>query len=415
MRVRAWLRESFVALRARAVERVRALPSDEEGGSMVFGAITLFSLMLFILLVYQIGMTSSHRMQMQTSADYAAYSGALVEADALDAIAFANEGMAYVYYNELRYAVDACVYGTLDQFTHHAQWVQTNRPEALMPSTDMRVLMAGSVEPPENKDAPDWVPLGDEEVFRRNRDAAFDHARRLLPSGKKWLADLHDGERAIFASTPRLVLRTIAKVAYDNGAVAVGVSSDVDDVFRLSHGMGDQNAGFVEGGSGAGGAVDRGLYHRYETRALGVDRRGGQPVARELPSAWFDPSTGEATGDDAYYQVRLCWNSKDWSHANLKQPQYIPHEMAMGVYSQYNNGAPTSRTSRPTSRRTTSRTTRSRRAMPSTSRTTARSSARRATPRTAAFGRAGRRSARRSATRSRESRRSRAAAATGCA
>ena len=63
-----------------------------------------------------VGMNSGDHIQLQGAADAAAYSGALVEAESLESIAFLNDGMAFVYYAECRYTIDAIVYATLHAF-----------------------------------------------------------------------------------------------------------------------------------------------------------------------------------------------------------------------------------------------------------------------------------------------------------
>ena len=45
------------------------LARDEEGSSLIFAAITLFSLLLSIMLVYQIGLLTTDRIQLQNAAD----------------------------------------------------------------------------------------------------------------------------------------------------------------------------------------------------------------------------------------------------------------------------------------------------------------------------------------------------------
>lgn len=86
---------------------------------MVFAAMTLYALTLSIMFVYQVGLVSADRIQIQTAADAAAYSAVQVEANALNSIAQLNDGLAYLTYTLMRHAVDATVYGTLNEFQQH--------------------------------------------------------------------------------------------------------------------------------------------------------------------------------------------------------------------------------------------------------------------------------------------------------
>ena len=60
----------------------------------------------FVAFVFNIGRLLDRRTKTQIAADAAAYSGAMVEADAVSAIACINSAMSQVYYNCLKYAVD---------------------------------------------------------------------------------------------------------------------------------------------------------------------------------------------------------------------------------------------------------------------------------------------------------------------
>jgi hypothetical protein len=314
---------------------------------MVFGALTLFTLACFTIMVWVVGMNSGDHMQNQTAADSAAYSGALVEAECLESIAFLNDGMAFVYYTELRYVVDAIVYSTLEVFEKHDQWIQQNRAGLL---TDTAVGDGGAIpnefgsaqannpgavanasyspglEPGPGQPAPDcgFVMMGDG-GGQGQRQAFFDarlrnaqrRADQFVAKGKGqlWLADIHWAERIILAATPELVRRTCVQVALDNGAEWVAVSSDLDNVFCLpSDPAAQQNKktpGFTDSATDSAGddSVQFELLERYRTHK-------GNPIdgqqARAFPQ-WFNYKKGRSNAP-GYQQVRICWNKRDWDH-----------------------------------------------------------------------------------------------------
>jgi hypothetical protein len=345
------------AILARVAERfvavARRAHRDEEGGSMVFGAMTLFTLVLFTYLVYIVGMTSGDRMQLQGAADAAAYSGALVEAESLESIGFLNDGMGYVYYAACRYAIDSVVYGTLGCFYYHDMYVQQKgsvqdvsdgpwmnlemgaaaginggtrgNPDVYGNSTNQNYL------PP----APDglsfqvldysWALLGDGAgpLFENRFKKAMDHAQSLLggktPAAKLWLQDINYAERMIIATTPALVEETCVLVARQNGAAWVGISNDTDRVWRI-YDPNDNDAsfaGFQDGHETQTNGVSDALARRYASMQNPIDG-----AVRDYPS-WFDATTG--TPDGSYKQTRICWNKRDWQHEHDPGQNTLSH------------------------------------------------------------------------------------------
>ena len=85
---------------------LRRFCADESGQGIIFAAATLLLLVGFVAFVFNFGRLLDRRTKTQIAADAAAYSGAMVEADAVSAIACINSAMSQVYYNSLKYAVD---------------------------------------------------------------------------------------------------------------------------------------------------------------------------------------------------------------------------------------------------------------------------------------------------------------------
>ncbi|MEZ0229477.1 MAG: pilus assembly protein TadG-related protein [Planctomycetota bacterium] len=344
----------------RLLREARRAHEDEDGSSMVFGAITLFTLALFTIMVWVIGMNSGDRLQAQSAADSAAYSGALVEAEALESIAFLNDGMAYVYYTECRYAIDAIVYSTLQAFHEHDQTPkarteasnyttgptpgeireisvgpQKNNPGARAASNNYTpgIEVAGPIpmsgHPAQSIDY-GWVEMGvtnsgaNGTLFEQRFKFAMNRADGLLRRGKRWLADIHVAERVILFATPQLVKKTCIDIAQQNGAEWVSISRDIDEVFKIG-GQG----GFIEGSTN-NTEMNGGLVERYTAnKANPIDGK-----VRKFPS-WFTGISGQLTQD--YSQVRLCWNKRDWDHCE-KQGYYPDHQQA--PYTNFNSGAP---------------------------------------------------------------------------
>jgi hypothetical protein len=289
--------------------QLRRLDRDEEGSSLIFAALTLFSLALVIMYVYQIGLVTTDRIQIQNAADAAAYSAAQVEANALNSIGQVNDAMAYLNYLLLRYTIDGVVYDTLHRFE------DVDKPGAT--GRQGYVLMGGIG--PTNFEG----------------SARYDHAQAntadALAKGKLWIEDMHHVARAIMEVTPELVKRTATKVAEFNGASHIAISDDVELAFKLDD-------GFAEGGTS--NTFPDAMYKRYEEKDVwqvdavsgGADPKSSA-APQKLTTEWFDPSKGGLKGA-AYSQVRLCWNENDWRHDGHTQPH------GYGIYIGYRAGAP---------------------------------------------------------------------------
>jgi len=161
------------------------LVRDESGQTMVFGAIALFILIGFTAMVFNVGQVVTHRIEIQNAADAGARSGALTEANMVSTVAFLNDGMAYIYYNMMRYATNVTVFGTL------AELKETG--------------------PPYPSDSLIGVPNA---VSRYNQ--AFRDADTWIPRCHTWLDAIHRIERSIALSGDKLVKREIRRSCVEN-------------------------------------------------------------------------------------------------------------------------------------------------------------------------------------------------------
>ena len=297
---------------------------------MLFACLTFFALSLSIMFVFQVGLISTDRIQMQNAADAAAYSGALVEANSLNAIAQLNDGMAYLHYTLLRYVVDSTVVRTLESYERHHSWVQTQPGRFLQVGQGdgsitlslfgdpVNGLRPGNSYGPgaENTRVYPWVMLGDPGEWSA-RQAHIQHLETLIGRGKTWLGDLRDAQRVIVAVTPRLVRDMAVTIGRGNGASHVSVSADLERAFQV--GTTDDDGWMEMRGSSGGGtnALTQNMWTRYTERTLEVDG-----TTRPWPT-WFDAPNGRTQDSPGYYQIRLCWNKNDWGHSR-RPDQFHP-------------------------------------------------------------------------------------------
>ena len=179
----------------------RRFLADESGQGIIFAAATLLVLVGFVAFVFNFGRLLDRRTKTQIAADAAAYSGAMVEADAVSAIACINSAMSQVYYNSLKYAVDmneSAVAAELD-YMMSPQYLQY-------------------LQNPQNPPAP-----SNGIAFQTYLNAIFPASRAGLQQAKQWMVQLSQLENAIAIVTPRLVQEEIFAVAGRAGGERMSV------------------------------------------------------------------------------------------------------------------------------------------------------------------------------------------------
>jgi Flp pilus assembly protein TadG len=161
---------------------------DESGQGIIFAAAALLVLVGFVAFVFNIGRLLDRRTKVQIAADAAAYSGAMVEADAVSAIAYINSAMSQVYYNAMNYAKDVDV-----------------------------AAVAAELERRTNADGapggPAWTAY----------QAAYNNAQVALPQAKQWMLQLSQLENAIAIVAPRLIQEEMYAVAGRAGGERMSV------------------------------------------------------------------------------------------------------------------------------------------------------------------------------------------------
>lgn len=282
----------------------RRFHEDEEGATLVFAAATFFALAMSIAFVFQVGTISADRLQAQGAADAAAYSGALVQANSLNAIGQINDGITYVNYIALRHAIDGVVYSiTLKQYT-----LRDRSPAAT--GSHGYVIMGGDEDE------------GNARIRHVERDfKIWDSGGtiRRLQDTLRWRMELYYAGVTVLSSTPGLVRSTAAEVAAANGASHIGFSDDMVRAWQLgdSEDEGFTDRGYVDDDN----KYVPSMYERYEgRRVMQLDKassNSSSAAERELPrKGWFDKTEGtfETGSDKAYMQIRLCWRKEDWEH-----------------------------------------------------------------------------------------------------
>lgn len=355
-------RRAAALLRDRLSARAagRAFIDDEGGGSMVFGAICMFALVIFIFLVLNTGITSTEYMKVQNAADAGAYSGALVGSNSLNAIAEINDGMSYVYYSLMRYSIDAITYGTLAQLQQYpGQHVAISEPHAsaLSEAAGKPGPTFGQPNPPPADE--DILPYdvqiidgyssstnattGRDEIQPNTKSLKFSQAwnqvrqtsGEMIPAGRRWLRILAVTERLIARAAPELMEEAIFDVVKRNiegntktsGSIGgarewrVSVFPPLKPDFFYSTGSGVDpdlsGAAILEDENSPSGRASAEFAERYEDIPL---RHDGRRQGIGVPGSWYSALDGRsisgsvAGAGEGFFQVRFCWNKQDLSH-----------------------------------------------------------------------------------------------------
>jgi hypothetical protein len=299
---------------------------EEEGGSMVIGAITMFTLVVFITLILNTGLLSGDKLAMQNSADAAAYSGAIVGANSLNSVASINDGMALIYYSLMRYNIDMITFGVLKELDVHHQLAMFH-PKGyyskalgqaqpwILKSVNPKIE-SRSIYPEFVDDQGTVIPSS---RFPERYKLVRKTAEKMIPNGLKWLETLAETERMIARATPRLMKEVIFNVAKANGAERVAIFPPLDDDFFLGGKnsllkVSDLRRDII--GVPGGAKFLLAFTERYQTRQVLY------PNPTEMPKEWYSPLHGRSKIGEGFYQVRICWNMQDIRHGYKKRPDH---------------------------------------------------------------------------------------------
>ncbi|MHC4883768.1 MAG: Tad domain-containing protein [Planctomycetota bacterium] len=182
----------------------RSFLRDESGQSLAFAVLTFLIVILVAFMVLGVGEATSVQMELQNSADAAAYSGAQVMADCVAQIAWLNEAMARVYYHSMRYAVDTATLSVFAEMKEHplwygdaALWGQNAMPAFTLSPTNQQV----------------WSNDANPVTEYNN---AYATAEEWIPKGQEWLRRLSRLQRGIALLAPLLVERQVSSTAMEN-------------------------------------------------------------------------------------------------------------------------------------------------------------------------------------------------------
>ncbi len=187
----------------KAKKILRKFYSDESGQSLAFAAITFFALMIVGLMIFGIGESTTTQMEIQNAADAGAYSSAQVLADSVSQIAWLNEAMAYIYYHNMRYAVDTVTTAVHAEIKEHPLYYGD------------ATLFSGVLTPSDSV-----VGLRNSSGSIVNAVAAYNRAYSIasveIPKGEEWLKILSRVQRGIALLTPKLVEHQAVHTALSN-------------------------------------------------------------------------------------------------------------------------------------------------------------------------------------------------------
>jgi hypothetical protein len=200
------LRSAF-CIRPRSAFCIPRFVADESGQGILFAAATLLLLLGFVAFVFNIGRLLDRRTKVQIAADAAAYSGAMVEADAVSAIAYINSAMSQVYYNALKYAVD------MNESAVAAELEYRMTPQYYGLTLDQQ-----------GPNGPAWQAYyGAPQGSPPSPSSVYFFSSTGLQQAKQWMVQLSQLENAIAIVAPRLIQEEMYAVAGRTGGERMSV------------------------------------------------------------------------------------------------------------------------------------------------------------------------------------------------
>lgn len=324
----------------RARRRNILAPLDaEDGSAMVFGTVTMFTLVCFIALVFNTGTMSARVIEMQSGADAAAYAGGLVVANNLNAIAEMNDAMAVVYYSMMRYNIDIITFGVLERLRRYPEFVQTYYPGYVAEAQANPSVAASADVNPE----PFAVFGTSPESFKSDiYDRVKRNAETLIPAGRRWIEVLAEAERVLAKSTAKMAEEAVFDVAKANGAQFVSIFPELKpELF-----FGGRDSILVEDRFSTNNKFSENFVNRYQIRKP-IGNYEQNPI--KAPTDWYVPLQGRSKPGEGFFQVRICWNIHDLVHSSEKMlvtglPSFIPgapfHTAVPGEYQKFRFGSP---------------------------------------------------------------------------
>ncbi len=202
----------MIRIITRATQR---LHSDQRGQGLVFAAMSFLIIIMAATMVYNVGQVCMTRIKVQTAADSAAMSAAMIQANCLSSVGWINNGMAQIYHSLLRQMADITTFAVLAEFED---------PKSLLRS-------GTSLMPPEGYPCGVLNLWGANSPYLAQAEAAPSpgfacqklaelsaRAEVVFPEAKRWLMELSHIEQAIVLAGPVLIEDEIDKAAYEAGA-----------------------------------------------------------------------------------------------------------------------------------------------------------------------------------------------------
>ncbi|MDP7035488.1 MAG: pilus assembly protein TadG-related protein [Planctomycetota bacterium] len=300
----------------------RGICRDERGQAMAFGVLTMLFLATFIAMTFDVGVTSHKKLRLQNAADMAAYGAANLEASNLSMVAFVNRGMAFVYYNLMRYAIDCNVLATMKEFKDH-------KADPVIAA----VALTGLQGDGHRKAPDDYIATssslasgGGGGIVQMLREAK-ERWDKEVPDGERWIRSLYELNKGISDATPLLVRLEAHRVGTDNGAERICIYPDYrrqGSSTRLSLNFDphlDGQEPYVRHESDLNRWVTKIVIGDYwpKNRVGPMHALLYQDIDNHRVPEWFDAKKGEPQGEHAYLQVRECWNKNDIDHDDKHQ------------------------------------------------------------------------------------------------
>ena len=191
-----------------------SLRKNENGQILILGGLLALVVVVFGYMLLNIGRVTEEKIQLQNTADTAAFAAAESQANTVSSMGWLNQAMGTVYYYMASHAANITVESTKMAFVHQGY---NGSPKKTF---DMLKADAGAGINTENSIPVDSLTIGDEDTIIANYDKAYMDAYTMIPRGEIWLWQMAKIQRGMAYIAPLMAEKEVFLAIKDKAARA---------------------------------------------------------------------------------------------------------------------------------------------------------------------------------------------------
>jgi len=315
---------------------------DESGVVLAFTVIVFLALFVMVGAVYAVGETVRQRIELQNAADAAAYSAAVVQADAISRIAALNRAMAWTYVQMVKHEMDFTVDRWLEEtLLRWGKDLDKARKFAAKSTCFKFDFYAGEFLPHRvhvKINRRKWYWASSLAMARLNALAAGKNYLQLMPvilRDRRNIRAMNRAETHIIANLPRRIRETVKQSLNDNLADTWNdrfVDGGADFRFAVETGNWQAlaNPGYLERSSTFRVQRNEGEFLKYADKPKDPFRVFDRGIDTRRHDGWFVLKRGVQGIQRHYHQknnyllAEWKWGATQWHWTPTPHPICIP-------------------------------------------------------------------------------------------